>query len=283
MINLEKKLINSKMIKYSENSRKSYLTKVVMCSFFILLFHIKSIAQCSTPYQDDGIYCTNDVFNNSTGMWDHIPNHTVCSDGDPNNGVEICQYNLGCLQAPLPVKLIEFKGTVQMSEVQLEWVTNDELDNQGFEVQKSTSGIDWLIIGFVEGAGTNNRINEYQYQDRNLSAGITYYRLKQIDFDGAFEYSKVIAADYNNSVGSICVFPNPSNGLIKLQMNTLLSQKVNIRISDSLGRIIWEKELIANETDFRQEFEIRGNGLYLVTAQIEDEIYFERIVVIDGK
>ena len=227
-----------------------------MCFFLILFSHISAFAQCATPFQDDGIYCTDDVFNNSTGMWDHIPNHPACSDGNPSNGVEICLCALGCIQGPLPINLIEFKGAVLSGEVQLEWTTADELNNMGFEVQKSTSGKDWLIIGFVEGLVMKNKINAYQFQDRNLNAGINYYRLKQIDFDGQFEYSKIV---FINGTGKneVSIFPNPSNGIFSI-LGVENTETEAFTLMNSVGQTV----AIKVQNDGQVDMSAHPSGVY---------------------
>lgn len=192
-------------------------------------------------------------------------------------------FRISINNAPLPVELINFSGQILERKVELNWSTASELDNLGFEIQKSINGRDWRTINFAEGQGTSNEINEYRYDDLNPYSGFNYYRLKQIDFDGAFEYSKVIAVEYDNSKKSIRVFPNPSNGLINLQIDNPSSQRMKITISDNLGRKVWESVLVEGESNWRKEIEIEENGIYFVTAQIGDEIFYERVIITDEK
>ena len=174
-------------------------------------------------------------------------------------------------------------GSSKDNKINLFWRTATEINNAGFEVQKSMNGRGWKIIDFVAGQGTTSEINEYQFQDLNPLSGINYYRLKQIDFDEAFEYSKVITVEYSNSKRNITVFPNPSSGLINLQIDNPLNQRIKINISDNLGRKVWENELIESESNWRKEIEINGNGVYFVTVQIGDEIHYERVIITDEK
>lgn len=187
------------------------------------------------------------------------------------------------LELILPVELISFNSKKDNGGIVLEWITASETNNQGFQIQKSKNGRDWEIIDFIEGKRTTNEINEYQYQDTNPFSGNNYYRLKQIDFDGAFEYSKVITVEYDNSERSIEVFPNPSNGLINLQIDNPSNRRMRITISDNLGRKVWESELIEGETNWRKEIKIEGNGIYFITAQIGDEIFSERLRILNEK
>lgn len=183
----------------------------------------------------------------------------------------------------LPVELISFEGRLLNEKITLQWITATELNNSGFEIQKSKNGRDWGAIAFVEGVGTITDTNDYAYQDVNPFSGINYYRLKQIDFDGAFEYSKVIAVEYNSSERSISVFPNPSSGLINLQIDNPSNQKMKIKILDSVGRIVWESKLVEGERNWKEAIGIEGSGIYFVSAQIGDEVYYERVLITDEK
>lgn len=191
--------------------------------------------------------------------------------------LELFNFNL------LPVELIEFNGKLKGKGINIFWQTASELNNLGFEVQKSRNGSDWEIIDFVEGQGTSYEINEYQYRDLNPFSGINYYRLKQIDFDEVFEYSKVISVEYNILERSIDIFPNPSNGLINIQIDNPLSQKMKIKILDNLGREVWVSEIIEEDSNWKKEIEITGKGLYFVTAQIGNEMYYKRVIITDEK
>jgi len=181
----------------------------------------------------------------------------------------------------LPVELIYFRGQKIAGNIVLQWTTASEINNAGFEIQKSRDARDWQIIEFIEGQGTTDEINDYQYLDKNSFSGINYYRLKQIDYDGAFEYSKVIAVQYDNSENTLQVFPNPSNRLISVQINNSSNQKMKVKITDNLGRIIWESGLIKDESNWRKEMEIEKNGIYFVTAQVGGEAHYQRIIILD--
>jgi len=185
------------------------------------------------------------------------------------------------LAAVLPVELTNFNGSAKNDEINLRWQTASETNNSGFEIQKSKNGIDWKAIGFIEGHGTTFEQQEYQYNDTNPFSGINYYRLKQIDYDGIFEYSKVVTVENNHSEKTIQVFPNPSNGLIDLRIDNPSSQKIKVNITDNLGRNIWESELIKSEPNFNKEINIEGNGIYFVTVQIGRETYYERVLITD--
>jgi len=183
----------------------------------------------------------------------------------------------------LPVELISFSGKSTQNGNQLQWRTATELNNAGFEIQKSKNGKDWQIIEFVSGQGTTNEVNEYKYQDSNPFFGLNYYRLKQIDYDGAFEYSKVIVIEYESSGKNIQVFPNPSSSLINIQIDNPSNQSMKIKITDNIGRIIWESSLLEDNLNWTKEIEFNENGIYFITALIGNKVHSKRVVVINKK
>ncbi|MEO1712333.1 MAG: T9SS type A sorting domain-containing protein, partial [Bacteroidota bacterium] len=141
----------------------------------------------------------------------------------------------------VPVELVRFNGYKEESDVQLEWETATEIDNRGFEVQRSANGIDFETIGWVDGRGTTLENVSYDFRDEKPSTGVNYYRLKQIDFDEAFEYSPVISVEFEEALpGTISVFPNPSTGLFNFRLPINEStDEMEIRISDMTGRVVW--------------------------------------------
>ncbi|MDZ7626679.1 MAG: hypothetical protein U5J96_19800 [Ignavibacteriaceae bacterium] len=103
----------------------------------------------------------------------------------------------------IPVELVSFNTSVNSNKVMLNWITASEVNNSGFEIEKQVGSqqsevVNWERIGFVEGNGTTTETNYYSFIDEEVSAGIYKYRLKQIDFDGSFEYSDVVEVKYSN-------------------------------------------------------------------------------------
>ncbi|MCK7518965.1 MAG: hypothetical protein MZV64_15195 [Ignavibacteriales bacterium] len=96
------------------------------------------------------------------------------------------------------MELVSFNASASGSVVNLSWTTATELNNNGFSIERQTGSSNWQTIGFVKGSGTTTAINNYNFADRNiLSQTIYSYRLKQIDFDGTFSYSKVVQVSTN--------------------------------------------------------------------------------------
>ena len=109
-----------------------------------------------------------------------------------------CTYTDGVLTA-LPIDLIDFKINTDQSSIKLTWTTASELNNEGFEIQRSRDGITFERIGWVDGKGTTQESSSYAFTDE--VGGVSYYRLKQMDFDGQFKFSKVVFADVSDFIG----------------------------------------------------------------------------------
>src|SRR5690606_20289567 len=95
----------------------------------------------------------------------------------------------------IPVELTSFTGSASGSEVNLSWATATELNNSGFSIERKYENSEFTEAGFVQGFGTTSEPKSYSFADKNLQSGVYTYRLKQIDFDGTFEYSDEIEVD----------------------------------------------------------------------------------------
>jgi hypothetical protein len=117
---------------------------------------------------------------------------------------------------PLPIELLSFTATIEQDDVALNWVTASEINNQFFTIERSSNGIDFEIISIIASQaefGNSNKTLYYSALDTQPLDGMNYYRLKQTDFDGKFEYSQVIAIAFSKQKNiSFDLFPNPNKG-----------------------------------------------------------------------
>jgi hypothetical protein len=137
----------------------------------------------------------------------------------------------------LPVELTSFTVKVQSQTVILNWVTATELNNLGFEVQRKVAEGDFATVGFIKGEGTTTNQKEYSYADKNLAEGKYFYRLKQLDFNGTYEYSKTIEVDVR-SLDNFTLeqnYPNPFNPSTKISWQSPISSHQALKIYDVLG------------------------------------------------
>ncbi|MBX7050135.1 MAG: VCBS repeat-containing protein, partial [Chitinophagales bacterium] len=127
-----------------------------------------------------------------------------------NSGTTVAILRNQCLL--LPIELTDFTGSQQGHAVKLEWTTASELNNDKFIIERSSNGDDFDAIGIVSGAGTTEIVHNYQFFDQAPAGGINYYRLKQVDLDGAFTYSQMIVVEVSGEASYLKIYPNPSNG-----------------------------------------------------------------------
>jgi parallel beta-helix repeat protein len=137
--------------------------------------------------------------------------------------------------APLPVKLLSFTGYNKNNTNLLHWTTASELNNLGFNVQRSTNGIDFKNIGFVQGNGTTNTLSRYNFIDTKPNNAINYYRLEQMDIDRNYEYSNIITIKNNIDIQTI-VYPNPTTDILNISTDDYTKP---ITITDVIGHVIY--------------------------------------------
>ena len=142
----------------------------------------------------------------------------------------------------IPVELTSFSANVVNRSVVLNWTTATEINNQGFEIEKSADGISFNNIGFVPGFGTTTEPKSYSYTDQSVNSGIHYYRLKQIDFDGSFTYSGVAEVEVSLPTAFSLEqnYPNPFNPLTSIQFSLPVDARVTIKIYNLVGENVAE-------------------------------------------
>jgi len=148
---------------------------------------------------------------------------------------------LNLVETNVPVELTSFTAKVINGNVNLDWKTATEVNNKGFEVERSLDKVSFSPIAFVEGKGTTTSANSYSFQDKNIASGNTYYyRLKQMDFDGTFEYSNVVEA--KNDIPEVFSlkqnYPNPFNPSTSIKFALPVDSKVNMQVYNMIGQVV---------------------------------------------
>ena len=214
---------------------------------------------------------SNTTYSGYAGTWGtypFLPSQKVLGS-DVNNGLFVLQLPA----ALLPATLLDFKAEAKKDAVDLSWKTGVESENMVFEVEKSKNGI--YFEGFSTWKSKDRNGANYTCKDGNPNNGKNYYRLKQIEKDGRFEYSKIIEIDFNVSQNAK-IYPNPSeNGTINIAFNEKTNlEDVSVEIVDSQGRIIF----IATK-NIEAQLTIRDlpKGFYFAKVKINGQLQVEKL------
>ena len=147
----------------------------------------------------------------------------------------------------LPIELINFTAKSNNSTINLAWQTASEKGNSHFDIERSANGKDWSKIGVVKGSGTTQQKNDYRFVDERPLSILNYYRLKQVDFDGQFNYSPVVTAVAGK--GKLKgIFPNPTTDKVTLVGNDLTNDDV-VTIFDLNGRNVKTQKVSGSQID----------------------------------
>lgn len=163
-------------------------------------------------------------------------------------------YNVTYIPA-MPVTLSSFSAKKQSTGNILTWQTTSETTNKGFEIERSKDAVNFENIGFIDGNGDSKATNDYSFLDKNPFT-LTYYRLKQIDYDGKFEYSRIIYLKKDNA--ALSVYPNPVKG--QLFVSGLESEE-NVTMHTLEGRLILDQKLQPSQPINTSKF---SSGLYII-------------------
>jgi len=141
----------------------------------------------------------------------------------------------------VPVELISFNAAVSGTSILLNWITASEINNSGFEIERrSNNESEWKKIGFVNGSGTTTETSVYTFKDENPIYGVSWYRLKQIDYDGSFEYHNPVRVE-NNSITTFNLwqnYPNPFNPVTFIKYAVSNEEHITIKVYNILGKEI---------------------------------------------
>jgi len=186
------------------------------------------------------------------------------------NGDTIDSYTI---QDIVPVELSSFSAVLINNSVRLSWVTESELNNQGFSVERKTGNSGWISIQFVQGSGTTSSRNYYELIDTDIIPNHTYYyRLKQIDFNGSLEYSPVVLVEVGipNKFYLSQNYPNPFNPTTRIDYTLPEKQMVRLGVYNMLGELITE---LVNEEKQAGSYSVTFNasnlpsGVYIYRLQ----------------
>ena len=207
------------------------------------------------------------------------------------------KFQITVIEDIVPVELVSFTYSVNKNSVVLNWITSTEINNSGFEVQRKIKDsnikkFEWGRVVFIAGNGTTTEKQVYSYNDANLISAHYQYRLKQINFDGSFEFSKIIEATFDSSPIIFVLeqnYPNPFNPSTKISWQSSISGNQNLKVYDVLGN---EVLTLVNEYrqagNYAEEFDLSmlnnraklTSGIYFYRLQIGDYVETKKMVLL---
>ncbi len=168
------------------------------------------------------------------------PTFSITANGAP---MDMFTLKLGQV-SPLPIELLSFTAKpVENKVVRCDWVTASEIDNDYFTIERSKNGIEFETAGITDGAGNSNYQLSYAFTDTEPYRGLSYYRLKQTDFDGRSSYSEIVAVmltDKNSLIG----VPNPASNEFTVYFDS--GMEYDFTLTDMNGRVVFEKQEITS-------------------------------------
>lgn len=238
-----------------------------------------------------------------------IPNLTIAK-GDPNAWIDIGASGAGAApsnatsthnftgfsffawanktagSSNLPIELLSFNAVLnnQLQETDLTWTTASEINNDYFTVERTTNGIDFDFVGKVKGAGNSTENLTYTLKDLQPLTGISYYRLKQTDFNGTTKAFTPVPVD-NNQRFTFNVFPNPSHGdeLFVALSGEISNKEILVVLYNANGQSTYSKVIMTGQSNNLIEAIDPTNrlaaGVYFVVASSDNAVYRQRIII----
>ncbi len=185
-------------------------------------------------------------------------------------------WTLTSITSPLPIKLLSFDAVPEEREVDLTWVTASEINNEYFTVEKSIDGNNFYPIGTKPGAGNSSVTLSYSFVDPKPAPGISYYKLKQTDFDGHTTESGIVPVNYKKQNRDYSIFPNPVYDKAYLISNT--SENIQASIRNIEGKLIQSVSLEGASTIHSIDLGGLSQGVYFIEVKSALETQFIRVV-----
>jgi endoglucanase len=180
-----------------------------------------------------------------------------------------------CSPLPLPVKLLKFEATPQNNGVLINWTTADEINNDYFDLERSSDGIHFEKIGESPALGNEGGITNYSFTDLKPLDGTSYYRLLQHDLNGESNYSHVVSVYLNES--GLIIYPNPGNGTFTIEIGN--DQDFSLIIHNLVGQIITEEVIYSKEGKKVMDLQNVCKGIYFITITQGNKVTTKKLVI----
>lgn len=190
-------------------------------------------------------------------------------------------FGAGIPDVPLPIDLLDFDGQLQGENVHLYWTTTSEKNTSRFEIQRSYDGIAFQNIGYVNAAGTSTLARHYAFTDTSIAHEKNFYRLRSVDRDDKFTYSRIIEVDGPLQSNPFTVSPSPFTTGVDITFAKAPQGRTNIRLLDMTGRTLLRKDNAMAAQD-RIHLDLSGlslpSGVYLLEVRTNANTYTAKII-----
>ncbi len=226
---------------------------------------------------------------------DPCPGGQSCLGTQVTNTINLCTFNsigaftydfiaqdeFGCqfersitvnVDCPLPIELLEFGGVIEGANNRLYWTTASEVNNDYFTLERSRDGMNFEVLATIQAAGNSSQVLNYHNYDYHPHPTVSYYRLKQTDFDGEYSYSQTIALSRTSTVATVSdLFPNPAHTGVNFDLNTPKAGVVQVLMYDNSGRLISSNSFEAHvgSNSYHMDIQNLATGVYNVVVEFD--------------
>ncbi len=183
----------------------------------------------------------------------------------------------------LPIKLLSFTATYNADEktVNLNWATGTEVDNKLFTIEKSINGENWIQVTTLPGAGNSIHTINYSAIDISPYPNLSYYRLKQTDYDGNYTYSGLVPVNIEVAANTVTLIPNPSSSHTSIIFNSITESSAILNIYDPTGRLIGSKplNLVKGNNTYTLNVSNYPNGMYIIAINSNFQQFSTKLIV----
>ncbi len=196
-------------------------------------------------------------------------------------------YTIGTknwIVSPLPIELLSFNAIAKDRKVEITWTTASEINNDFYTIERTKDGLSFETVSTIDGAGNSTTLIDYFDTDYSPYEGISYYRLKQTDFNGTFSYSNLIPVNYYFGDDGFTVYPNPTTieAQLTLDLTGLKDQEVLVVVRDVQGKEFYSKVNLISENNQLIALDLENRlvaGVYVVVASSSNKIYSQKLIV----
>jgi hypothetical protein len=182
----------------------------------------------------------------------------------------------------LPIDLVSFGAQPDGTRVRLDWTVSMEINNDYFTIERSLDGVDFEPVAEVQGGGNHSIETDYQTYDENPEMGLSYYRLKQTDFDGQFKvYDMVSVMMTSTASTSFDIYPNPNKGSFTISLDTPFD-RTNVMVLNAMGQMVYINELVNTTGKTKTQLDlgdVLATGIYFVKVDTGKDTFIKQMVI----